>query len=260
MNKAKKMRLISDDEYQQLIKQCSSPPSTTALESQVHMNQSQMDKQLYNKMGDDQKWKLYQGALHRMLDASGQLDKKPVKVQFDNSLLDTSDSFSQLSNSHPHSESEVSSFINLFPKGQQEKAVSVKQYLDDCDSIQWDEQSGEVSLHGNSVVKSHIADLVSYLIKPSRTKPVGASEFVSHLSKSNVPLSVIGNTTVRKLISKNRETPVEISSTTATPSKVKQIAYGKKGKCVRKKGQNRKGQNRKGGKKKTKTIRWKKFD
>jgi hypothetical protein len=208
---AKKKRLIPDEEYHRLIKQSTSSPSTAAIETQIQQQQQQMDNQMshkstsgdYSKLGDDQKWKLYQSALHRMLESSQQLDKKPVKVQFDTPLPDFSSKStleSPLNNSQPIS----SSFVDHLPKIHQAKASGLKQYLENCESIEWGE-NGEVSLHGFPVQNSHISDLISHLIKPTGRNPVGWDQFVSLLSRVNIPLSLIGNTAVKNSIIKLRE-------------------------------------------------------
>ena len=97
MSRAKKMRLISDEEYQTLIK--SGAPPSHAFEIEQHNQQQQMKREVeksletppsYEHLGDDQKWKLYQQALHRLLDVSSMLDKKAIKVEFDSDLPDVS--------------------------------------------------------------------------------------------------------------------------------------------------------------------------
>jgi len=252
MKHAKKMRFISDEEYQKLL-------NKSEVANDLESDEVSDSSSEYANLGDDQKWKLYQQTLHRMLDISELLSKKAIKVKFDNLAPDLT-----TPESKPDKEL-ISPILAMFPRNQQEKASLIKQFLDKSRQIKWDENYGEVFINGNLIEGSHIANLISHMIKPINPKPVGLDIFIKSLSKLNIPSTLIGNTTVKNAITKERA--LEQNTSPKSPPKslnskklVNQEASPPKGK-VQASIQNGTGWKNKSKpvSKKVKSFRWQKF-
>jgi len=268
MKHAKKMRYIPDEEYQQLIANKSELVKpldsnelymTDKVENNMHNN-----SKTYAEMGDDERWKLYQQALHRMLDISEIVKNKAVKVKFDNFLPELA----------PAEKDSISPILSMFPRNQQEKAALIKNFLEKSDQIHWDENDGQVFMNGHLVQGSHIANLISHVIKPLNPKPSGCDMFIKILSSLNIPTTLIGNASIKNSINKQRtleqntspkrspkslaSNKLDLQSTSSSHPSLKNT--------VQQNGEGRSTQNGSGWKNKSKPVskkvqsfRWKKF-
>jgi hypothetical protein len=152
------------------------------------------------KLGDDQKWKLYQQNLHRMIDLSKEC--KPIKVQIDKSKDDSHDGHDEVVK-----QDHCSSFLTLFTKPQKEHANMIFQFLSQySDDIKWD-KVGRVILNGEVLEGSHIVEFIRYLIKSKSNRPKHWESFAAVLKDLNIPLELISNPTARKLINKQLPSP-----------------------------------------------------
>jgi len=151
MSRAKKMRLITDDEYQDLVNSNFGKADPLEVQQQQIKQQRKQEESgketannSYGKLGDDQKWLLYQQALHRMIDATKINDKTPLKVQIDNLTSDlslssnaaappTAAAATAVSNAAASGNQASTSTYSIFswiPKAQHASAINIKHCLD----------------------------------------------------------------------------------------------------------------------------------
>ena len=73
--------------------------------------------------------------------------------------------------------------------------------------VTWNEE-GDIKLHSGKVIpKGNIWDWIKYTQLVESEKPGGAHELLAILSESNIPMKLIGNTTVRQLVQHLRTSP-----------------------------------------------------
>jgi hypothetical protein len=78
---------------------------------------------------------------------------------------------------------------NAVPKNALRKAMGLWNYLKDRKGtlVDWNED-GEVSVHGQSIIGSHMIDLVKHAVTPlSKKRPLGYSQFYSVLREMHTP-------------------------------------------------------------------------
>lgn len=80
MTKARKMRLIPADELDRLILAASQPANKQAVNQNLMTDMKNAAHA--PTLGDDEKWKLYEQALHRLINVNN-IPGKPIKVQVD---------------------------------------------------------------------------------------------------------------------------------------------------------------------------------
>ena len=258
-SRAKKMRLISDEEYKRMFHSSSSPSQTLPAQDMGGMGigeggGDELNITNFTKIPDDAKWKLYQQALHRMLDINDVAKKKPVKVRISNMP-----SLSDNSQQQPQQQQQNQSFsiFNAIPNFQRSTADSIKQFLESSNEINWNETTGQVSINNTPIVGSNIANLVRHCIRKLHKKPTGCDIFVKALSRTNIPTQVIGNSTIANLINKNRAVEQTASNHVGHGKKKAQIGKGKPKTKGRKSTKHSRGRAKIN--KQSKCCRWKPF-
>jgi hypothetical protein len=214
---AKKMRLVTDDVYERLMN--GNLPSKTLLRTSASSNNSNPntvpvrseDEILSDsKLGDDEKWKLIQQQLHRMLEIKSAEGKKPpLKVQIEKDDGDGDEKEDEPSGAPTAaaaatvSKDKIPMFLSQIPKNLRAKALVVIQFLKDRKNIRWDER-GNVWIDGAEIDGAHIADLIKCSLRTSVREPLGWGEFCEFLASVKTPPSLIGNRSLKTFLTSSK--------------------------------------------------------
>lgn len=87
--------------------------------------------------------------------------------------------------------------LESIPKSYASKAVQLLNLLEKNDEIYWDE-SGVVTIRGNTVVDSNITELLNNALRnrKSISKPTGWEKFVEFVKEAQVPSNLLGNSEI----------------------------------------------------------------
>ncbi|KAG1666620.1 hypothetical protein GQR58_009481 [Nymphon striatum] len=101
--------------------------------------------------------------------------------------------------------------VKSVPKNFKKKAEILMSKIANDGSINWDGETGVVSIDGRKLENSHIQDLINDAMR-SRKKitPQGWKEFYEKLSSLNIPQDLIGNSDRWNFIQKSRSSPISI--------------------------------------------------
>ena len=88
----------------------------------------------------------------------------------------------------------------MIPKTLKKKAEHVRKFLETCNGIKWNENTGQVIFYGFPEAGTHIAELVGYLLRPASSVPTGFETFVRIIADNKIPPYLIGNTSVKKAV------------------------------------------------------------
>src|SRR5579862_3926981 len=212
---AKKMRLMMDSEYERFVNGNLPKPhpfvSGSTSGGAVPLIARPESEILKDKsLGDDQKWKIISEQLHRMLQTTSEQRKKPLRVQIqteedagkDGSGSNSASVRATVGVRNSGKVARLPNFLVNFPKNLQTKAVNVIRVLKDSGDIEWDGR-GKVFIDGNDVEGSHIADLVKFSLRTSRSAgkpPTGWDEFCAYLADIDIPPSLISNTQLKQIL------------------------------------------------------------
>jgi hypothetical protein len=283
---AKKMRLMVDSEYEQFMGQNlpkphpyvvggSEPRSSGGAVNRV--TQPEMEVLKSKSLGDDQKWKIIQEQLHRMIEQTRDQQKRPLKVQIQaEEEGDSESSASAVKNSDTGSVSvRLPSFISRFMVKQRPKAQNLFGYLKNIDEIFWD-TSGKVFIGGEDIEGSHIATLVKYALVPSGRKPVGWDEFCDLLRFVKAPLTLFGPAARKYFVppaavkkkkkkggrgsspSPHPDSTTPVAARSTRKSRAELIQNQDAAAEIKQEGEGRRGRTKRGGKKRGKTSKKKK--
>jgi hypothetical protein len=190
MKSAKRMVLIPEDllnKFEQKQKLETSP-----IVNNMIQKDAEMSRVLYRTdLNDDVREKLYHANLERYLDLKHQNDSTTPTVRLaPNSEIEDKEPVS------PKGKAQLSDsvIIESIPKTMQSRAVALLNRLKARpDVISWD-QSGRVSLDGESIPRSNISDLISDAVRGRKNfNPVGSRQFFRVLTKINMPRDLVRN-------------------------------------------------------------------
>ena len=104
---------------------------------------------------------------------------------------------------HPEDPSlSVDSILLGIPKQGRRDASAILHHIENSPDISWNSR-GEVMIRGDTIPRSHIADLVKFSLFQYKTwKPVGVTEFYRVLAETNLPAGLIRNLKNRELLEK----------------------------------------------------------
>ena len=168
-----KMVLIPENASAQMYSGMKSVEShQTRLDSEMNQILSRTDLFI------DEKWKMYQQALHRYLEYTPQ-SQKPIALP-----LLGSEETSPLPMIHH--------IISSVPKSLKRKTEVLLNLMQTSNRISWD-QTGAVSIDNKVVPGSNIIDLVNDVLRRRTTlrNPIGITEFKQMLQAINIPLELV---------------------------------------------------------------------
>ena len=208
---AKKMILVDPQQWKGMQQPISDGLSTTISSLDQDMNAI-----LENKNYDPYtKAKTYQQALNRYLLLTDKFRDKPLgKIELtNNEQSEGSTSFT--------SENGIdlkAKILGSIPKNLQTKASSLIDYIKDIPDIKWD-QNLQLVIRDQPIQGSNAVDLIHDLIRyrKTSTSPLGWEQFITTLSKRNIPKEFVGNPTRLQWIERGR-------SKTRKPSKTRSLS------------------------------------
>lgn len=190
MEFTKKMILVDPDTIQRLKQHESVQPNTLSL-----LDQEMKDVLNNSKLGDHEKWSLYNQILQRYLNiinnTRNPLNLAVVEEKLNNKKLEDKDI---LNDCEPQvSQDPDREILESVPKTFRDKATLLLQKLKRGDHVKWDER-GIVYIKGNKITNSNITDLLNDIVRPRKNgDPIGWREFSTVLRDINIPFELIGN-------------------------------------------------------------------
>lgn len=172
-----KMILVPEQASAQMISSVKSSES-----HQARLDQEMQDILQRTDLTTQEKWKLYQQALHRYLEHTPQAHK-PIALP----LIDTDPSMAPTSQSSP-----LFQFIlDSVPKTLSRKTGVLLKLMHASNRISWD-PTGVVTIDKNLVPGSNIIDLVNEVVrKRAPRNPIGIQTFKQLLQEINIPKELI---------------------------------------------------------------------
>ena len=217
------MRIIPDEVYQRLMNNNVPQPVIKApISSSPGVSGGTRvfsEEEIMNDptLSDETKWRLLQTQMHRMFETlkKNRVDTaKPVKVSIEkNSEEEEEEEDKKKKKKLSATPTAVGSdktaaaaegerlpfFIEWIPAVQRIRALKLVQFLNECQGIEWSEH-GRVSIDGEPIPYSQIAELVKYTLKAAGEKPTGWREFSEFLQASKVPKSLVGNKALKSAL------------------------------------------------------------
>ena len=273
---AKKMRIVTDEVYQQLIngnlpdpnRQHAVPPKPPA------PPMTELDILNDATIPPVKKWKMLQAEWYRNHELMTSKRGKPVKVQIEKGGGDDyGDDDDDPIKSEPVKSEPVDAddgipyFLTRIPGSLRNRAREMFQFLNRERGIGWGED-GTIYIGGTEIYDSSISELVSHALKPVRGKePIGWSDFCAFLIKVKAPEwmvspSVLKGSYAIKRRGKTKQvlvTPSTSKSPTSTPNtryqskKQKEVDNNQNGKGQKGRGRGLAGKKKKYAKKARKT-------
>lgn len=191
MEHTRKMLLVEPEAIERLKRPLETVTPLSSLDQQMRAI-------LKSNKNDNEKWKLYQQTLQRYLHFTNR-DRQPIPM-FNIETYDAStNSVDSNNDNDTESTKQIRSYskediLTVLPKSYIKKGDNLLNNLViHKDRIKWNDQ-GVVSIDGELISGSNIADMVGHLVRPlKRSEPVGMSKFLQLLYEINLPLQCIGN-------------------------------------------------------------------
>ena len=198
---AKRMKLVTEAEYQRLLNLRSHPVPRQLEESSFIEKELEASNLLHlNSLPDDIKLALYGSVLKNVNDKLSELQNKPTTVILSgHNQSSKSDEISRFLETNTATSNELSPddefLLGNLPDTFQPSARKIIEYLKpNPDLISW-LPTGQCRIHGELVDGTNIVDLLSYILRSNLKigEPVGTKRFLYILRVLNVPISILGH-------------------------------------------------------------------
>ena len=161
-------------------------------------NISNMDREMkrvldMDKISDYDKARLYEQTLQKYLNSVNKVKEKNIIPQSITQTTKVGELTTNDETDFKRKKFEVS-ILNSLPKTLREKGRLLLDHLKERTNLSWNEM-GEIILNDNKVSNSHISDLLNEALRSRKYSdaPRGWDKFAYELSRTNIPLELIGN-------------------------------------------------------------------